>query len=99
MFKVCKFLYEGKADLTHDKPIFQFYKSQLGQRLAGVKHLTNEESKKLYLANIWALANKKNLVSKGLAVRRSGVYTVMQNRFISKCYNYHGPYNVNAGRC
>jgi hypothetical protein len=82
LFKNVKFLYRGKATL--DGTVFKRFREKLLDSLPGMKIASathNDLAKKLYLEGLWAAATQRNTVSNALALRRSGVYTVMQNRF------------------
>lgn len=90
LFKGCKFLYKGERELERNGKIHNLFENNCFPTLEGIKiilqggeepHLTTIE---LYKERIWAIATKERIVSNGLALRRSGVYTVMQNRFLGK---------------
>lgn len=83
LFKVRKFLWKGKEDLGLDQPIFKRFVEQCGGKLEG-KPLS-EDAARLYIEKVWNVALKDNVVANGLALRRSGVYTVIKNRFDGKC--------------
>lgn len=91
LFKGCKFLYKGERELDPKGKIHTLFERMCVPTLEGMKViLANADdppyTMELYKERIWALATKQRIVSNGLALRRSGVYTVMQNRFLGKPY-------------
>ena len=86
LFLKLKFLYHSEEDLKVGNSIYKQFVRDCGHKLQGLDEGAPQEQKQLFLALLWNDANsmKKNLVSKSLALRRSGVYTVMQNRFNGK---------------
>jgi hypothetical protein len=92
LFKGCKFLYKGERELEPNGKIHTFFENNCFPTLEGIKIIQEAGDDppfttiELYKERIWALATKERIVSNGLALRRSGVYTVMQNRFLGKLY-------------
>lgn len=85
LFKGVKFLYRGKDDLKIDGNIYKLFCAQCAPSFLGIKAASdNPMAAHLYTEKVWELATKRNLISNTLALRRSGVYTVMQNRFMGK---------------
>jgi hypothetical protein len=64
--------------------LYDLFKAQLGLKLAGFKEAIGEDGKLSYLEKVWIAGAWQNSVSNGLALWRSGIYTVMQNRFMGK---------------
>lgn len=84
LFPLCKFLYRER-DLQPDGKIYKIFQMQCLEKLSGVKAACDDETKKrVYIKILWDLATKKNIVCSALNLRRSGVYTVMINRFSGK---------------
>jgi hypothetical protein len=90
LYRGCKFIYRGKDDLDVSGNIYQWYKAECGPKLRGYKQAEGEQDRHSYLSKAWRVAAKQNTVNNGLALRRGGVYTVMQNRFM-------GTYSCSAG--
>lgn len=88
LYRGCKFVYRGKEDLEVAGHIYRWYTVECGPTLRGYRQAVGENDKKLYLCKAWRVAAKHNTVNNGLALRRSGVYTVMQNRFMGR-YIFH----------
>jgi hypothetical protein len=84
-FNYCKFLYKGKAELALTGHLYKRFVDHCDKDLVGVSLADPEPTRRMYRETIWLTANERNLVSKGLAIKRSGVYTVMNNRFMGKC--------------
>jgi hypothetical protein len=93
LFEKVRFLYNPDHDLRADGPLHRLFIRNCKRRLLGLKASAGASDQerllyeKLYLNMLWAEANKKrrNLVAVGLTVRRSSVYSAMQNRFVGKC--------------
>lgn len=87
LFKGVKFLYRGKEDLKIDGKIYKLFDKQCVPSLSGIKAASNNPMAiNLYTEKVWEEATKRNVINNALALRRSGVYTVMQNRFMGeKC--------------
>jgi hypothetical protein len=83
LFKGCKFLTLGKKSLDNKGQIYEHFRNECFENLVGVKNLQGAtvEQKETYLHLVWSQAVKDNLISTGLALRRSGIYTVMLNKF------------------
>jgi hypothetical protein len=91
LFKGCKFLTHGKKSLDKTGFVYARFRSGCFENLQGVKNITdgNLVQKDLYFDLLWVEANKQHVISNGLALRRSAIYTVMFNKFMgkkSKCY-------------
>jgi hypothetical protein len=87
LFKGCKFLYGGNSDLEPNGKIYNLFKEQCMHQLAGVKgntHNFGPINQQLYLDRLWSEATKRRVIAMTLALRRSGVYTVMSNRFMGE---------------
>jgi hypothetical protein len=85
LFQFCKFLYSEK-DVAPNGKVYKIFESQCLQKLTGVKAAKGDEQKiKHYTRTVWDMATNKNIVSNVLNVRRSGVYSVMRNRFNGTC--------------
>lgn len=85
LFVFSKFLYQ-ESDLEPDGKIYKLFVGQCMNRLSGVKAATDGITKQFYAKIVWETARKDNLISSALNLRRSGVYTVMLNRFLGKCW-------------
>jgi hypothetical protein len=90
LFRGCKFIYRGKEDLEVSGNFYNIFKTQCGPKLKGVRAAASDLMQRVYLEKVWEEATKRNTVNNGLALRRSGVYTVMQNRFMGKNYQDEG---------
>lgn len=91
LFKGCTFLYKGEKELDPKGKIHTLFERTCVPTLEGTKVIfANADdppfTMELYKERIWALATKQRIMSNGLALRRSGVYTVMQNRFLGKSF-------------
>ena len=84
LFRGCKFVYRGKADLELPGVFYSLFKAQCGPKLAGFRQAVGEDARRSYLEKVWIVGVRQNSVSNGLALRRSGIYTVMQNRFMGE---------------
>jgi hypothetical protein len=84
LFAICKFQYQ-KGDLGPKGKIYKLFVGQCMDRLSGVKATSDEMTKQFYAKIVWETACKENLIASALNLRRSGVYTVMQNRFKGTC--------------
>jgi hypothetical protein len=92
LFDKVRFLYNPDHDLRVDGPLHKLFVRNCKHRLLGLKATDGASDRerqlyeKLYVKMLWADANKKrrNLVAIGLTVRRSSVYSAMQNRFVGK---------------
>jgi len=79
-----KFLYDPKNDLAVDGVIFNHFYKHCSKRLEGVKSRRTQSEKDLYVRYLWKEATDTRVQQDSLAVKRSSVYTVMQNRFFCK---------------
>lgn len=86
LFKTCKFLYRGKEELESTGIVFQKFEEDCMNSLQGVKaaEIIGTPYKHVYVKVIWDLARERRILSQALSLRRSCVYTVMQNRFNGK---------------
>ena len=95
LFDKVRFLYNQEHDLRADGPLQKLFIRNCKRRLVGIRQATGGTKEdrlcyeRLYINMLWAEANKKkrNLIAVGLTVRRSSVYSAMQNRFVGK-YGY-----------
>jgi hypothetical protein len=87
LFDQVKFLPQGKKDLELQSAIHRKFVKKCKDTLPGVKaNGRNILARAHYADRLWEAAiGKKNIISNALALRRSGVYTVMQNRFEGVC--------------
>jgi len=76
-----KFLYDPRSDLDTSQPIFQHFYKTCKDRLEGLKKYPGKEERDLYIRNLWNTATSERVQQDALSVKRSSVYTVMQNRF------------------
>lgn len=85
LFNQVKFLPKGKKDLEPRSLIHKKFVKKCKNSLPGVKANSNNPlASEVYAERVWELATRRHIVSNALALRRSGVYTVMQNRFYGK---------------
>lgn len=84
LFVLCKFQYQ-ESDLGPQGKIYKLFVGQCMNRLSGVKAASDGMTKQFYAKIAWESACKENVIASALNLRRSGVYTVMQNRFIGTC--------------
>ena len=88
LFRFCKFVQDNKEDLSTTSKIYLYFKQtfQTSDVLKGIKASKTDIriNPERYLDKVWALADKKGTISRGLAHRRSAIYTVMQHRFAGK---------------
>jgi hypothetical protein len=83
IFVFYKFLLE--KDLEAPKGcIYVAFEKQCKERLSGWRAAKDDMTKQFYAKIAWETAKKQNLVASSLNLRRSGVYTVMYNRFTGK---------------
>jgi len=76
-----KFIYDPKKDLAVGEQIFNHFYKVCRNRLEGVKNFPTQREKELYLRYVWKNAMDNRVQQDSLSVKRSSVYTVMQNRF------------------
>jgi hypothetical protein len=85
LFVICKFLYDEKDLEGPEGKIHIMFEKQCKERLSGWKAAINDDMKQQFYAKIVLEAAKKNnLFASGFNLRRSGIYTVMLNRFVGK---------------
>lgn len=88
LFKTCKFLYRGKEELESTGEIYKIFEKDCMNLLPGVKAAEAmggvPSHKLMYVKILWDIANVRHIISQSLSLRRSCVYTVMQNRFNGK---------------
>ena len=84
LYVLCKFQYQEK-DLGPEGKVYKLFVGQCMDRLSGVKAASDGMTKLFYAKIVWEAACKENLIASALNLRRSGVYTVMQNRFKGTC--------------
>jgi hypothetical protein len=87
LFGMVKFVYRPSVDLKVDGDLFWLFVGDCKDSLRGLSKLADATAgqKKMYLKLLWAEAtNKPNIVSEGLSIRRSTVYTSMHNQWVSK---------------
>ena len=93
LFKYVRFIQTKGYKKTlsrHGKIYPEFVKECIdNQKLCGIKAASNNTNlifdKTLYLDRLWTDATEKKTIPKALNHRRSGIYTVMSNRFWGKC--------------
>ena len=85
LFMKVKFLYNPEKDLRIKGPIYNLFVSTCKNRLIGMKvHAgKSDDFKENYTQALWSRATnkKKNIITDGLNIKRSGVYTLTQGRF------------------
>lgn len=87
LFEKVKFLYNPEKELQVNGRLYKLFVNNCKGRLAGLKGtLAVGEYRRIYVELLWQEANKKkqNLVTNGLTIRRSSIYSSMQNRFVGK---------------
>jgi hypothetical protein len=97
LFRSCKFIYRrggGKGtagsmdESTDESRTYKLFERDCVPTLRGgpltAVSTTTTEQKRYYISNLWRLAQASHTISKALSVRRTCVYTVMQNRFNGK---------------
>ena len=87
LFEKVKFIYDANIDLRLNGEIYWEFVRTCKDRLIGLKGSEAVgEYRKLYVELLWQEANQKrrNLIANGLTMRRSSVYSGMQNQFIGK---------------
>jgi len=85
MYYGVKFLYDPRKDLAIGGAIFNHFRKLCKEKLEGLKKYQNKREKDLYLRYLWKHALDARVQQEALAVKRSSVYTVMQNKFFCKC--------------
>ena len=85
LFIKVKFIYNQEKDLRIKGGIYNLFVSTCKSRLIGMKVNAgkSEDFKENYMQALWSRATnkKKNIITDGLNIRRSGVYTLTQSRF------------------
>jgi len=76
-----KFLYDPRKDLAVGEQIYNHFYKVCRNRLEGVKQYQSQREKDLYIRYLWKDAMDERVQQDSLSVKRSSVYTVMQNRF------------------
>ena len=80
MFQRVKFIY-SQDDLEHGGSLFGDFNKYCANSVArGIPEVAETR----YIACLWKQALKMKIHRNQLSTRRSGVYTVMQNRFLGK---------------
>jgi len=81
MYYGVKFLYDPKKDLAAGGQVFNHFRRICKKRLEGVKKYDNEREREWYINYLWKEATEERVQQDSLSLKRSSVYTVMQNRF------------------
>jgi len=76
-----KFFYDPKKDLVRRGRVFNHFYKICRKRLEGVKDYDNDREKEWYISHLWQTATEDRIQQDSLSLKRSSVYTVMQNRF------------------
>lgn len=85
LFGRVKIIYRPEEDLKTEGTLFWLFARECKDKLRGLSHITDANSRKMYVKMLWAEAmSRPNLVSEGLAVKRSTVYTSMHNQWVGK---------------
>jgi len=84
MYYGVKFLYDPKEDLAIGGVIYNHFCKHCSNKLEGVKSYQTQREKEIYIKFLWKNATEERVQQDSLAVKRSSVYTVMQNRFFCK---------------
>lgn len=87
LFEKVKFLYDADNELRLNGELYCHFVRSCKDRLIGLKGVEAVgEYRRLYVELLWQEANQKrrNLVANGLTMRRSSVYSGMQNQFVGK---------------
>ena len=85
LFEKVKFLYDADTELRLNGEVYCHFVRSCKDRLIGLKGVDAVgEYRRLYVELLWQEANQKrrNLIANGLTMRRSSVYTGMQNQFV-----------------
>ena len=89
LFEKVKFLYDTARELRINGDLYYLFVSSCKDKLIGLKErYAVGEYRRLYVELLWQEANqkKRNLVANGLTMRRSSVYSAMQNRFVGTSF-------------
>jgi len=81
MYYGVKFLYDPSKDLAVGGMIFNHFYKTCRKKLEGVRDYQTIREKEFYLRYVWKTALERSVQQRDLSVKRSSVYTVMQNRF------------------
>jgi len=81
MYYGVKFIYDPKEDLATGGVIFNHFYKHCSKKLEGRKTYQTQNEKDMYVEYLWKNAVDDRVQQDSLAVKRSSVYTVMQNRF------------------
>jgi len=84
MYYGVKFLYDARHDLAIGGEIFDHFYRNCKNRFEGVKKYHHHHEKELYIRYLWKHAMDERVQQDTLCLKRSAVYTVMQNRFFCK---------------
>jgi len=85
MYYGVKFLYDTRHDLAIGGDIFSHFYRSCKNRFEGVKKYAQKHEKELYIRYLWKHCIDERIQQDTLSLKRSSVYTVMQNRFFCKC--------------
>lgn len=88
LFGKVKFLYNPENDLKANGKLFWLFVTESKDSLEGLKRRKGEDAayREMYVRMLWTegTKSKANLVSEGLSMKRSAVYTALHNQFIGK---------------
>ena len=87
LFEKVKFLYDADKELRVNGDLYYLFIHSCRDKLIGLKgDDAVGEYRRLYVELLWQEANKKrrNLVTNGLTMRRSSMYSAMQNQFVGE---------------
>jgi hypothetical protein len=87
LFEKVKFLYDTDGELRVNGALYCHFVRNCKERLIGLRvPEAVGEYRRLYVELLWQEANRKrrNLISGGLTMRRSSVYSGMQNQFVGE---------------
>jgi hypothetical protein len=87
LFHKVRFVYDKKKDLEIGGLIYSRFVLDCRELLVGLKKPgSNKQMRVMYVKMLWTKANNSanNLVRKGLASKRTSIYTAMNNQFIGK---------------
>ena len=85
LFEKVKFFYDADIKLHINGEVYCHFVRSCKDRLIGLKGVeAGGEYRRLYVELLWQEANQKrrNLVANGLTMRKSSVYSGMQNQFV-----------------
>lgn len=85
LFRFVKFLHNGKEDVAIGGELYLYFVRTFRENpklLPGVTELQHATiNKDMYMDRLWSEAVSRQIVNNALALKRSAIYTVMQNRF------------------